>query len=102
MSGRAIPSKLRLQGPDENAEGYAASALFPHLDALSGKLLIIHGMADDNVLFTHSTKLFKELQSRAFAFEMMTYPGSKHALQEQSVSIHRFNLILDFFERTLF
>ena len=52
-------------------------------------------------MFTHTTRLIKELQSRCFPFEMMAYPGSKHALQEQSVSIHRFNLILDFFERSL-
>lgn len=87
--------------PAENPDGYRDSAVFSHLDGLRGKLLIMHGMADDNVLFTHSTKLFKALQSRRYPFEMMTYPGSKHALQEQDVSVHRFNLILDFFERSL-
>ena len=87
--------------PQANPEAYARSAVFPYLDGLEGKLLLIHGMADDNVLFTHTTRLIKELQSRCFPFEMMAYPGSKHALQEQSVSIHRFNLILDFFERSL-
>ena len=87
--------------PQDNPEAYARSAIFPYLDSLSGKLLIMHGMADDNVLFTHTTRLIKALQSRCFPFEMMAYPGSKHALQEQSVSIHRFNMILDFFERSL-
>ena len=87
--------------PADNPDGYLASAVLPHLDRIEGKLLIMHGMADDNVLFTHSTKLFKSLQSKNKSFEMMTYPGSKHALQEQDVSIHRFNLILEFFERSL-
>ena len=87
--------------PQDNPEAYARSAVFPYLDGLEGRLLLIHGMADDNVLFTHTTRLIKELQSRCFPFEMMAYPGSKHALQEQSVSIHRFNLILSFFERSL-
>jgi len=87
--------------PQDNPEAYARSAVFPYLDDLKGKLLIMHGMADDNVLFTHTTRLIKALQSRCFPFEMMAYPGSKHALQEQSVSIHRFNMILDFFERSL-
>ncbi|MEM8770002.1 MAG: S9 family peptidase, partial [Pseudomonadota bacterium] len=90
-----------LATPADNAEGYAASAVFPYLDDLNGKLLVMHGMADDNVLFTHTTRLIKALQNRCKPFEMMAYPGSKHALQEQTVSIHRFNLILDFFERTL-
>ncbi len=87
--------------PQANPEAYARSAVFPYLDNLQGKLLIMHGMADDNVLFTHTTRLIKALQSRCFPFEMMAYPGSKHALQERSVSIHRFNMILDFFARSL-
>ncbi len=87
--------------PQENPEGYRASSVLSHLDGLAGRLLIVHGMADDNVLFTHSTRLFRALQSRMLPFEMMTYPGAKHALQERDVSIHRFNLLLDFFGRHL-
>ena len=75
--------------------------MFPWLDKISGQLLIMHGMADDNVLFTHSTRLFKALQDLGTPFEMMTYPGSKHALQETSVSLHRFEMILRFFEDNL-
>ncbi|MEZ5550194.1 MAG: alpha/beta fold hydrolase [Pseudomonadales bacterium] len=87
--------------PADNPEGYRISSVLPHLEQLRGRLLLIHGMADDNVLFTHTTLLIRTLQSQNTPFEMMAYPGSKHALQEQDVSIHRFNLILDFFERTL-
>ena len=90
-----------LATPKSNADGYTASSVFPYLADLRGKLLLMHGMADDNVLFTHSTKLYKALQAANIPFEMMTYPGSKHALQERDVSVHRFNLILDFFERNL-
>jgi dipeptidyl-peptidase-4 len=90
-----------LATPQTNPTGYESSSVFPYLDQLRGKLLLMHGMADDNVLFTHSTKLFKALQSKNIAFEMMTYPGAKHALQEKDVAIHRYTLILDFFERNL-
>jgi dipeptidyl-peptidase-4 len=90
-----------LATPAANDQGYQQSSVFPYLDGFSGKLLLMHGMADDNVLFTHSTKLYRALQARNVPFEMMTYPGSKHSLQERDVSIHRFNLILDFFGRAL-
>jgi len=90
-----------LATPQDNPEGYEASSVFPYLEGIQGKLLVMHGMADDNVLFTNSTKLFKALQTLNVPFEMMTYPGAKHALQERDVSIHRFGLILDFFERSL-
>lgn len=85
--------------PQNNPSGYAASAVLPHLKNLQGQLLLIHGMADDNVLFSHSTALMHELQRLGKPFELMTYPGSKHGLQEPHVSVHRFNLILDFFAR---
>ena len=87
--------------PDEHGDGYEASSVFPHLDGLRGKLLVMHGLADDNVLYAHTMKLQSALQERHMPFELMTYPGSKHALQERDVSIHRFNLILDFFGRNL-
>ncbi len=87
--------------PEGNPDGYEASAVFAHLGGLKGPLLLMHGMADDNVLFTNATKLMAALQERDIAFELMTYPGSKHGLQEQWVSIHRFKLICDFFRRHL-
>ena len=90
-----------LDTPEANPEGYRSSGVLPHLAGLQGKLLLIHGMADDNVLFTHSTKLYHALQSSHKAFEMMTYPGSKHALQERHVAVHRFELILRFLEASV-
>jgi dipeptidyl aminopeptidase/acylaminoacyl peptidase len=32
-------------------------------------------MADDNVLFLHSTKLFRRLQDLGKPFDVMVYPG---------------------------
>lgn len=87
--------------PAGNPDGYRDSSVFAHLDGLSGHLLLIHGMADDNVLFTHSTRLIQALQERTRPFELMVYPGAKHALQERHISVHRFNLLLDFFGRHL-
>ena len=87
--------------PDANAAGYAASSPLPRVDAIDAPLLLMHGMADDNVLFTHSLKLIAALQEAGKPFELMTYPGAKHALQQRSVAIHRYNYILDFFRRTL-
>lgn len=90
-----------LDTPKANPNGYKSSGVIAHLDKLVGKLLLIHGMADDNVLFSNTTLLMHELQSRGTPFELMTYPGAKHALQETSVAAHRFELIVDFFRRNL-
>lgn len=83
--------------PASNVEGYSQSAVFPYAGGLKGDLLIYHGMADDNVLFTNSTKLFSELQQQGKMFEMMTYPGSKHAMFGQQVQTHLHKTITSFF-----
>ena len=66
--------------PQENAAGYAGSSVMTYANHLRGPLLIMHGMADDNVLFTHTTTLIKRLQDLDKPFDLMTYPGSKHGL----------------------
>ncbi len=86
--------------PAANPEGYAASRVFAHLDGLASRLLLIHGMADDNVLFTNSTQLMSALQQRGIPFELMTYPGAKHGLQRTDL-LHRLRLTDDFFARCL-
>ncbi len=87
--------------PEENEAGYLEGNVLTHLPMLQGQLLLMHGMADDNVLFTHSTMIINELQKLNKQFELMLYPGSKHSMQEKHVSKHRFQMILDFFHRTL-
>ncbi len=85
--------------PQDNKAGYVRSATFAWLDGLASPLLLMHGMADDNVLFTHSTKLMAALQEHGIAFELMTYPGGKHGLSTPEMKIHAFTLIADFFDR---
>jgi dipeptidyl-peptidase-4 len=66
--------------PQDNAAGYKTSNVMTHSPGLAGPLLVIHGMADDNVLFTNSTALFKSLQTLNKPFDVMPYPGGKHGL----------------------
>jgi dipeptidyl-peptidase-4 len=59
-------------------------------------------MADDNVLFTHSTALFKRLQDLNEPFEIMAYPGSKHALlRHADTGRHGYMTVKSFFDRTI-
>ena len=66
--------------PQDNAAGYEASSVFPYVNDLRGKLLVIHGMSDDNVLFLNSTKLFRRLQDLGKPFDVMVYPGGEARL----------------------
>ncbi|KAF1688701.1 S9 family peptidase [Pseudoxanthomonas taiwanensis] len=90
--------------PAANPEGYRAARVLEHIDGLVGpkapKLLLIHGMADDNVLFTNATAVMGALQKRGQPFEMMAYPGAKHGLSGMD-ALHRYRLAEDFFRRCL-
>ena len=85
--------------PNTDSEAYDASSVFPYAQDLKGPLLIYHGMADDNVLFTHSTKLYKHLQDMAKSFEVMDYPGKKHSIRGKQTGIHLYHTITNFFDR---
>lgn len=88
--------------PQDNAEGYQASGVFPYAKELAAPLLLVHGMADDNVLFTNSTKLMKTLQDDGRPFDLMTYPGSKHGLMRvPATGTHVYSHILRFFRQHL-
>lgn len=87
--------------PNRDGDAYEASSVFPYVDDLKGALLIYHGMADDNVLFTNTTRLIKEMQDRGKQFELMTYPGKKHSLRGKQTRIHMYTMIENFFDRQL-
>ncbi len=91
-----------LGDPVENALGYLASSTAPYAKNLSGRLLLVHGMADDNVLFTHSTQLMKQLQDANVQFDLMAYPGGKHGLIRQAdMGPHFYEMVLRFFQERL-
>ena len=86
--------------PKNNADGYKDSAVFSHLDGLHSKLLLQHGMADDNVLFLNSTKLLADLEKRGVVFDMSFYPGAKHGLRGTD-KLHQMKTLAAFFEGCL-
>ncbi len=87
--------------PKTDDQAYTDASVFPYAKDLKGDLLIYHGMADDNVLFTHSTRLYKHLQDEAIVFETMDYPGKKHSIRGKQTGIHLYKTITNFFNRSL-
>jgi dipeptidyl-peptidase-4 len=90
-----------IERPADNPAGYEASSVLPYAKDLRGKLLVMHGMADDNVLFLNSTKLLRRLQDLGKPFEVMVYPGAKHGLLRQHDGRHAYAAILAFFNASL-
>ncbi|CAN5459285.1 S9 family peptidase [soil metagenome] len=89
--------------PEENKDGYANSDVLNRLKNLKpNSLLLLHGMADDNVIFENSTRLIAALQKNATPFEMMLYPGERHSAPgSRTKGLHVLKTHLDFFDRQL-
>lgn len=88
--------------PAQNPEGYVRSRVMTHAANLADPLLVIHGMADDNVLFTHSTSLFSTLQKLNKPFDAMPYPGGKHGLiRHADMGPHALAMVKRFFDENL-
>ncbi|MEN1728158.1 MAG: alpha/beta fold hydrolase, partial [Pseudomonadota bacterium] len=90
-----------LSTPQAAPEAYENGNVLTYANAIRDPLLLIHGMADDNVLFTHSTMLMQQLQERAIPFELMTYPGEKHGITGSGQRVHVYQTLTDFMHRQL-
>jgi len=84
--------------PQANPEGYRQTSVFGELAALQTPLLLMHGMADDNVLFVNSTELMAALQAQGTSFRLMTYPGGKHGLSDPAMAVHAHQQIAEFLD----
>ena len=66
---------------------------------IADPLLLMHGMADDNVLFQNSTELMAKMQEEKIPFETMLYPGKTHAISGPNVSVFLYQTIERFLAR---
>ena len=88
--------------PNYTTGAYENGSVFKYLDGLTEPLLLIHGMADDNVVFRHSIKLMDAMQKEnKHNMRVQTYPGEKHGFRQTENRIHRDRQILEFFSETL-
>jgi dipeptidyl-peptidase-4 len=87
--------------PETNATAYDASAVVPRLDRLEGRLLLLQGMADDNVQFSNSIAVMAALQGMGKTFDLMLYPGQRHGIQSEPRQLQLWRTYLEFFEREL-
>lgn len=82
--------------PNKDGAAYTASDALTEADRISDPLLLLHGMSDDNVVFTNSTAFAAKMQADNRPFEMMFYPGKTHAAVRD---IHVWTTLLNFLDR---
>ena len=86
---------------DPNAPGsaYPAANALAEAEKITDPLLLMHGMADDNVVLEHSTAFMAEMQAKARPFEVMLYPGQTHRFAGEGTNVHEWRTIERFLQR---
>jgi dipeptidyl-peptidase-4 len=92
-----IYTERYMRTPQENPKGYDENSPINHVENLTGKFLLIHGTADDNVHVQNSIDLITALVAADKQFEMQFYPNSNHGIYTgRNTRIHLYTRITDF------
>jgi dipeptidyl-peptidase-4 len=83
-----------MRTPQENPEGYDFGSCVKRASDLKGKLLLVHGMVDDNVHPTNVFQLADAFQSRNIPFEMMLFPRAGHGIMSPAHESAKWSFIL--------
>lgn len=83
------------------AAAYANANLPARAGLLRKPLLLVHGTADDNVLFENSLRLVTALQNAGKIFDLQVYPGKAHGIAGRETRLHLYRTMDAFFARTL-
>lgn len=90
-----------MQTEAENKDGFDKVSLLNYAKDLHGKLLLIHGLHDDNVHIQNIWRFIDELIKANKVFELMVYPMRGHGVGDPAGRKHMQTLTLDFWKRNL-
>ncbi len=86
--------------PAENEEGYRASSAVEYATKLQAKLLMVHNVEDDNVLFQNTMQMADAFEHAGKLFDMVIYPQKSHGVGGP-VRRQLMEKTTDFFEKNL-
>jgi dipeptidyl-peptidase 4 len=90
-----------LGDPTSDPTPYDASSLLPLAPQLTRPLLLVHGLADDNVVAAHTLQLSAALLAAGRPHEVLPLVGVTHMTPQEVVAEHLLLHQLDFLRRAL-
>ncbi|MBA7519331.1 Dipeptidyl aminopeptidase 4 [subsurface metagenome] len=85
-----------MRTPQENPEGYDENSPVQFVKNLEGNLLLIHGMADDNVHFQNSIMIVNKLIESDKQFDVQFYPNKNHGIYGGNTTYHLYKRMTDY------
>lgn len=90
-----------LQTPQENPKGYDDNSPINFAQNLTGKYLLIHGTADDNVHFQNSIEMIEALVQAGKDFDMAIYPDKNHGIYGGRTRLQLYQKMTNFIKQNL-
>jgi dipeptidyl-peptidase-4 len=97
----AIYTERYMKLPADNEDGYRESSPIHFVDGFEGKLLVMHGDADDNVHAQHTFQLAEKMIDAGKDFDLMIYPRKTHGISGHEARVFLFNKMTNFFLENL-
>ena len=98
----SVATERYLGHPAEHPEAYQRTSLLPLAAGLTRPLLLVHGLADDNVHPRHSLLLSQELLAAGRAHEILLLPGTTHMVRQPDTIEQLLRAHIQFFRRWLY
>jgi dipeptidyl-peptidase-4 len=87
--------------PQANPEGYKISSVMHHLDKMTGKLLLVHGLVDENVHFRHTARLINGLIAAHKQYDLLLFPDERHMPRKADGRLYMEEQIVGYFKKHL-
>ncbi|HAP01327.1 MAG TPA: S9 family peptidase [Bacteroidetes bacterium] len=91
----SIYTERYMRAPAQNKEGYEKFCPLAGAQFIKGKLLICHGLADDNVHYQNTAELLKMLYANNIKFTQMTFPDKNHGINGGNTRNYLFSNMYD-------
>jgi len=87
--------------PESNPEGYVQSSVIEHVAHIRGKLLLVHGLIDENVHLRHTARLINALIKARKPYDFLLFPDERHMPRKLADRVYMEGRIRDYFVQHL-
>ncbi|MCL4484053.1 MAG: S9 family peptidase [Bacteroidetes bacterium] len=87
--------------PSQNPDGYLQNSPITLVKGIKGKLLLVHGTADDNVHFQNSIEFAEAMVQAGVQFRMMAYNNRNHGIRGGNTTMHLYTMFDEFLKENL-
>ena len=91
-----IYTERYMRTPQQNPEGYDDNSPLSHAGDITGRLLIIHGSADDNVHAQNTFEFTEKMVQEGVQFDMAIYTNRNHGIRGGNTTLHLYTKMTGF------